>query len=124
MTLRVVLPCVDELQWSQLSAGLNSARLGPYGCLSWHSRRSGPEVRVTALWHDRRSLQIFVSGLLADVARAAGLAPPTVSITAVAGVFGMAQQPFRRSAPVAAAAVPLQPARIAATAVPPQRQAA
>ena len=101
--LRVEWRSVDDLRWSIIQSLLNTARLAPHGCLSWHSRRVGAHLRVTALWDDYHAAEIFVRGGLHEVVAAARLDPPTVSNVPLPGIFATGSRP-RPAAPVMAAA--------------------
>ena len=86
MILRLWWDSVDEVQWSRVRTTLNTEQLAPHGCLSWHSRWDGKNLRVTALWDGQYGAQIFARGRLGEAVDFAGLDHPEVALVPVPGV--------------------------------------
>lgn len=93
VVLRLRWAPVDEAQWEQLCTMLNSQRLAAHGCLSWHSRRYGEELRVSALWDDHYAARIFVTGRLVEAVRAVGLDSPDLTRVTMPGTFLLGHRP-------------------------------
>ena len=91
--LRLQWTTVDDTQWSVLQTMLNTELLAPHGCLSWHSRRDGRQVRVTATWDSQYGAQQFADGRLVEVVRALDLDLPERSRSPIRGLHYAGQRP-------------------------------
>ncbi len=89
--LRLRWDDLAESSWSLVRARLNSALLAPHGCLSWHTRRDGARLVVTALWDHQYRAQLFTERHLADVLRSAAVDVPATTQTRMPGLHATGQ---------------------------------
>jgi hypothetical protein len=88
---------VDEGQWSLVRAMLSTRQLAPLGCMSWHSRRSGGALRITALWDDKYGAVLFSQGRLQEVVQLAELEDPEMSLVPLRGTYATGQRPAEKT---------------------------
>ena len=91
--LRLRWDDLAESSWSLVRARLNSALLAPHGCLSWHTRRDGARLVVTALWDSQHRAQLFAAGHLAEVLRVVDLDAPETSQQPMVGLHATGPVP-------------------------------